>query len=199
VYNWVEDIETEKATALALAERAANLSHDDPLILTVLGTVHTFARNYGAARVLLQRAVALDPNSAWAHSRLGWLEAYSDRAEEAHKHFEKALRLSPVDPMNFNNYVGTALAYQVEGKDAAAAELFQLALDERRNAHWIHRNLAPALFGAGKLQEARASFDALLAAYPDLTIKRFRDAMAISPRLLDRIGKQLAELGLPEG
>jgi adenylate cyclase len=199
VYNWVEDIEPEKAEALALAERAASLSHDDPLILTVLGTVHTFARHYGAARVLLQRAAALDPNSAWAHSRLGWLAAYTDRPADAHKHFERALRLSPVDPMNFNNYAGTACAFQVEGNDTAAAELFQRALDERRNAHWIHRNLAPALLGAGKEREARESFEALLAAYPDLTIKRYKAAMPTSLRVLDRIGKQLAQLGLPEG
>lgn len=198
VYNWVEDIETQKAASLSLAERAANLSTDDPLILTVLGTVHTFARNYGTARILLEKAIALDPNSAWTCSRLGWLAAYTDRAAEALRYFEKALRLSPVDPINFNNYVGIALALQVEGNDNGAAEMYQRALDERRNAHWIHRNLAPALLGAGKVQEAQKSFEALLAAYPNLTIKRYKDAMAISPGVLDRIGKQLAQLGLPE-
>jgi len=73
VYNWVEDIETTKAKALDHAEQAANLSADDPLILTVLVTVHAFARHYDAAWVMLERAVALDPNAAWAWSRLGWL------------------------------------------------------------------------------------------------------------------------------
>ena len=198
VYNWVEDIESAKAQALSLAEQAANLSTEDPLILTVLGTVHTFARNYGGARVMLERAVALDPNSAWAYSRMGWLDTYADRPEEAHTHFEKALRLSPIDPMNFNNFVGIASAHQVAGDDNAAADMFQRALDERRNAHWIHRNLAPALWGAGREQEARASFDTLTDAYPELTVKRFKDAMVFSPRVLERIGAQLAELGLPE-
>lgn len=198
VYNWVEDIESAKAQALELAERAASLSAEDPLILTVLGTVHTFARNYGAARVLLERAVALDPNSAWASSRLGWLSTYADRPDEAHSYFEKALRLSPIDPMNFNNHVGIASAFQVAGNDAAAAEMFQRALDERQNAHWIHRNLAPALLGAGKETEARKSFEALVAAYPNLTVKHFKEAMVFSPRVLDRIGEQLAILGLPE-
>ncbi len=197
VYNWVEDIEPAKAKALALAETAANLSTDDPLILTVLGTVHTFVRNYGAARVLLEHAVALDPNAAWAYSRLGWLDTYADRPEEARSNFDRALRLSPVDPMNFNNFVGFASAFQVAGDDNAAAEMFQRALDERRNALWIHRNLAPALLGAGREKEARASIDALLAAYPDFTVKRFKDAMVFSPRVLDRIGGQLAELGVP--
>ncbi len=198
VYNWVDDIDSAKAQALSLAERAANISTEDPLILTVLGTVHTFARNYGAARIMLERAVALDPNAAWAYSRLGWLDTYADRPGEAQTYFERALRLSPVDPMNFNNLVGIASAHQVAGDDNVAANMFQRALDERRNAHWIHRNLAPALLGAGRESEARASFDALAAAYPDMTVKRYKDAMVFSPQVLDRIGAQLAELGLPE-
>ena len=198
VYNWVEDIETTKAKALDHAEQAANLSSDDPLILTVLGTVHTFARHYGAARVLLERAVALDPNAAWAWSRLGWLATYTDQPEEAQAHFEKALRLSPVDPMNFNNYVGIASAHQVAGDDGAAADMFLRALDERPNAHWIHRNLAPALWGAGRETEARASCQTLMSSYPDMTLKRCKDAMVFSQQVLDRIGAQLLEIGLPE-
>ena len=109
VYNWVDDMAAAKAQALKLADRAADLSTDDPLILAVLGAVHTLARHYGAARVVLERAVALDPNAAWALSRLGWLDVYVDRPDDAKVHFEKALRLSPLDPMNFNNYVGYGL------------------------------------------------------------------------------------------
>ena len=197
VYNWVEDMAAAKREALSLAERAASFSTEDPLILTILGTVQTFARNYGTARVLLEQAVALDPNAAWAWSRLGWLSTYADRAEEAQANFDKALRLSPVDPMNFNNYAGIASAHQVAGNDAACAEFFQRALDERPNALWIHRNLAPALLGAGKVQEAQESFQALIKAYPNLTVKDFQEAMVFSPRVLKRIGDQLAELGLP--
>ena len=47
------------------------MSGDDPVILAVLGAVHTFVRNYGTARVLLERAVTLNSNAAWAWSRLG--------------------------------------------------------------------------------------------------------------------------------
>ena len=68
VYNWADDIAESQAMARSLAERAAEMSGDDPIILAVLGTVHTFVRNYGTARVLLERAVALDPNGAWAWS-----------------------------------------------------------------------------------------------------------------------------------
>jgi adenylate cyclase len=198
VYNWVDDIATAKTNALSYAERAANLSADDPLILTVLGAVHTFARNYGAARVMLERAVALDPNAAWAWSRLGWLETYADRPENALAHFEKALRLSPLDPMNFNNYVGIGSAHQVAGDDAKAADCFQRALEERPNAHWIHRSMAPALLSAGREAEARASFAKLMAAYPDMSVKKFKEAMVFSPAVLERIAVDQRKLGLPE-
>jgi adenylate cyclase len=198
VYNWVKDIEAAKAEALARAERAANLSSDDPLILAVLGTVHCFARNFGAARVLLERSIAIDPNSAWALSRLGWLEVYADRPDAAKQHFARAIRLSPIDPMNFNNYVGLGCAEQVAGAEEAAVEFYLRALQERPNAHWIHRQLATALYGAGRESEARASRDALLAAYPDMTIKRVKEAMVLSHRVLERMGEQLRALGLPD-
>jgi adenylate cyclase len=198
VYTWVSDTAAARAEALRLADRAANQSADDPLILSVLGAVHTFARHYGAARVMLERALALDPNSAWAHSRLGWLDVYASRPEEAKVHFERAIRLSPLDPINFNNYVGLASARQVVGDDGGAADLFIRALQERPNAKWIHRNLAAALQGAGRTEEARQSRDALLEAYPDMSIRRFKEAMVFSPDVLERIAGQLRALGLPE-
>ena len=181
VYSWVTNVNDAKTRALSLGERAATLSNDEPLILAVLGAVHTFARNFGTARVLLERAVALDPNAAWALSRLGWLEVYSGRPEAAHAYFERALRLSPLDPMNFNNHVGIASAFQVAGHPARAADEFLRALHERPNALWIHRILAPALLAAGREEEAKASRDALTAAYPDFTIASFKEAMVLTP------------------
>lgn len=198
VYNWVEDIEAAKARALGLAEKAAGLSSDDPLILSILGAAHTFARNYATARILLERAIALDPNSAWALSRLGWLEVYADRPEAAFQHFETALRLSPLDPMNFNNYVGMASAHQISGDFDVAATLFQRALVERPSAFWIHRNLAPALLAAGRTEEAENSAKLMVAAYPEISIERFKKAMVFSPQALEDISVHLRRLGIPE-
>ena len=147
---------------------------------------------------MLERAIALDPNAAWAHSRLGWLDVYSDRPEAARSSFEKALRLSPLDPMNFNNYVGLGSARQVAGDDDAAANHFLRALQERPNALWIHRNLAPALLGAGRIDEAQASRNILHAAYPSLSLRQFNDAMVFSAATLRRISTQLSALGIPD-
>lgn len=198
VYNWADDIAVSQAMARSLAERAAEMSGDDPIILAVLGAVHTFVRNYGTARVLLERAVTLDPNAAWAWSRLGWLEAYADQPKKAIANFERALRLSPMDPMNFNNYVGMASAHEVAQEFDVAAAFYRRGLEERPNAHWIYRNLAASLSGAGRTEEAKQAFAELMRHYPDLTISKFKQAMVFSPAVLDRMGENLRKLGLPE-
>ena len=198
VYNWAEDIAASQTIARSLAERAAEMNGDDPFILAVLGAVHTFVRNYGTARVLLERAVALDPNAAWAWSRLGWLENYSDRPEKAILNFERALRLSPIDPMNFNNYVGIASAHEVAQDYDLAAAFYRRALEERPNASWIYRNLASSLSGAGRVEEAKQAFAEVMRFYPDLTVSRFKEAMVFSPAVLDRIAVNLRRLGLPD-
>ncbi len=133
------------------------MSGDDPIILAVLGAVHTFLRNHGTARVLLERAVTLDPNAAWAWSRLGWVECYADQPNKGIENFERALRLSPIDPMNFNNYVGIGSSHEISQEYDEAVALYRRALQERPNARWIYRNLAACLSGAGRMEEAQTS------------------------------------------
>jgi len=198
VYNWADDIAESQAKARSLAERAAELSGDDPIILAVLGAVHTFVRNYGTARVLLERALALDPNAAWAWTRLGWIENYADQPLTAIENFERALRLSPLDPMNFNNYVGIGSAHEVAQEYDKAAAFYRRALEERPNASWIYRNLASSLSGAGRIEEAQQAFAEMMRSYPDLTVSKLKQAMVFSNAVLDRMAANLRKLGLPD-
>jgi adenylate cyclase len=197
VYNWADSIAESRALARSLAERAAEMSGDDSIILAVLGTVHTFLRNHGTARVLLERAVTLDPNAAWAWGRLGWLENYADQPQKAIENFERALRLSPIDPMNFNNYAGIASAHEVAQESEKALPFYRRALQERPNATWIYRNFSGCLLAAGQIDEAKQAFAVLLRNYPDLTVSKFKSAMVFSPAVLDRMGENLRKLGLP--
>ena len=199
VYNWADDIAESQALARTLAERAAELSGDDPLILAVLGAVHTFVRNHGTARVLLERALALDPNAAWAWSRLGWLENYADRPELALENFERALRLSPLDPMNFNNYVGMASAHEVAQDYDKAAAHYRRALEERPTpggftATWPRRCPAP-----GRMEEARETY-ARDDAQPSEPDGHRGSGRRWSFRLptLERMVDNLRKLGLPD-
>jgi adenylate cyclase len=198
VYNWASNTAESQALALALAERAVELNGDDSLVLAVLGAVHTFVRNYGTARVLLERAIAMDPSAAWAWSRLGWLENYTDRPERALENFERALRLSPLDPMNFNNYVGMGSACEISEDYDKAVLLYSRALDERPHAVWIYRNLVSSLAGAGRIEDAKKAYNHVLGGYPDLTITSFKRAMVFSSSALDRMAENLRKIGMPE-
>jgi adenylate cyclase len=198
VYNWAEDIAGSQAMARSLAERAAEISGDDPIILAVLGAVHTFVRNHGTARVLLERAVTLDPNAAWAWSRLGWLENYTDQPQKAIGNFERALRLSPIDPMNFNNYVGIGSSHEVAQEYDKAALFYRRALEERPNASWIYRHLASSLSGGGRIEEAKQALAEMMRYYPDLTVSKFKQAMVFSHATMDRVADNLRKLGLPD-
>jgi adenylate cyclase len=198
VYNWAEDIAESQAKARALAEQAAALSGDDPLILAILGAVHTFVRNYGTARVLLERALVLDPNCAWAWSRLAWIENYADQPVKAIENFERAIRLSPIDPMNFNNYAGIGSAHEISAEYDQAVTFYRRALLERPHASWIYRNLASALAGAGKTEEATQAFAEMMRHYPGLTVAKFKQAMVFSPASMDRMARHLQSLGLAE-
>jgi adenylate cyclase len=198
VYNWADDIADSQAKARAFAERAAALSGDDPLVLAILGAVHTFVRNYGTARVLLERALVLDPNCAWAWSRLAWIENYEDQPAKAIENFERAIRLSPIDPMNFNNYAGIGSAHEVAQDYERAVTFYRRALLERPHASWIYRNLASALVGAGRTEEARQAFAEMMRHYPGLTVAKFKQAMVFSSATMERMARHLRSLGLPE-
>ncbi len=197
VYNWAADIEDEKTRALALAQQAVDLSHDDPLTLAILGAAHSIASDHGAAGVLLERAVAIDPNSAWAWNRLGWQRSYVDRPEEAIESFERALRLSPHDPMNFNCYIGIGTAHDLAGRPADAVTAFERGLRERPQAIWLYRILIASYVTAGRMEDARRGVRILLEHYPDLTVAKVKQAFVFSDQAMERIGDRLHQAGLP--
>ena len=95
VYNWTDDIAESQALALNAGRTAAELSGDDPLILAVLGAVHTFVRNYGTARVLLERAVTLDPNAAWALEPAGLARGLCRPTRRGHRAFRARAAAQP--------------------------------------------------------------------------------------------------------
>jgi class 3 adenylate cyclase len=106
--------------------------------------------------------------------------------------------LSPIDPMNFNNYVGIGSAHEVAEEYDEAAAFYRRALEERPHANWIYRNLASSWSGAGRDEEAKRAFAELMRCYPDLTISKFKQAMVFSPAVLNRMGENLRKLGLPD-
>ncbi|MFO1061751.1 MAG: adenylate/guanylate cyclase domain-containing protein [Dongiaceae bacterium] len=198
VYNWSDRPAEARREALRLAQQAAALSAEDPTVLAILGAAHTVARDFDSAAVHLARAVALDPNSAWAWQRTGWLDVNCERPDEAIAHFERAMRLSPVDPMGFIADFGIGAAHFVAGRYAEAVIWTQKGLSRQPHATWSLRVLVPALAHAGRLEEARQSLARLLESHPGLTIAKVRESLSFGPGTMERIAGGLRKAGLAE-
>ena len=197
VYSWTKDFDSDSRKALELAERAVQQTAGDSFALSMLGAAHTLVRDFERAEELLSRAVTHDPNCSWGWNRLGWLHGYRDRAAESITCFEKALRLSPLDPINFNCHFGIGAAHYIEARHHEAIAWMEKALVSNPDARWIYRQLVPAYADAGDLDAARNGLRLLLQSYPDMTCSKIRVAMLYSEPIMRRICAGLARVGLP--
>jgi adenylate cyclase len=197
IYNWSSTLEETKAETLSMAKQAAALSGDDPLVLTILGAAHTIVNDHESANVFLERSVSLDPNSAWAWSRLGWSNVYGEKIEDAIEHFQTALRLSPYDPMNFNCYFGIGCAYAIARDFENSIINFERGLNEHPGAIWVYRNLIPVYMEVGRIEDAQNGARQLLQSYQGLTATKVIEALVFQKAELNWIYEHLVKAGLP--
>lgn len=198
VYNWTDEPDAARTKALRLAQQGAALSRDDPLVLTILGAAHTVARDFSSATVHLDRALELDPNSAWAWQRSAWLEVHRERPELAIAKFNRALRLSPLDPMAYVCLVGIGDAHFDAGQYEEAIVWLKKAQSQQPEAVWSLRVLVPALVHAGRKPEAASELAQLMQRFPGLTVAKVADSLPFGPRMMERIVSGLRDAGLPD-
>jgi adenylate cyclase len=187
-----------KARAVKMAQEAASLDSHDPLVLTVLSVAYALVGQVDLGLTVIKNALALDPNSAWAWLRSGWLHNYARQPDTAIEHFHRAMRLSPLDPMRFNALIGIAAAFADKGLYDETVRWGEQALRERPDAVWFYRSLAAAYAHAGRLEDAKEAVAKLLEAFPGMTISEAVAAAPNAPAVNERIAEGLRKAGLPE-
>ena len=171
--GWMEDEEAETAAGLDLVERALAADPLDPFILAVAG--HCYAVFGGDLRkgiTLLDEAIALNPNDAWAYLRSGIVRCFADDISIALVHLERAQRLCPRE-RKYTLLAGLSLAQQISGDvEAAYANALKSV---QANAHYVPgwRSLASTAAQLGREAEAREAAAKLLEINPKFTIAAF--------------------------
>jgi adenylate cyclase len=200
IYSWTNEVEKTREESRVLIEDAADKVADDPTGLTALATATTLLLgDLDRAGHFIDRALALDPNNAWAWSRRGFMEAYSGRGEQAIAAFEHALRLSPLDPFSFNSHNGMGFAYFVLGQYERAIEWTQRGMREKAGMTWAYRDLAAYFALSGRIDDGRKAIAELVKTRPGLTIAKVGEALRfVEPKILARYLDGLRIAGLAE-
>ena len=173
--GWSDDRKRDTAEATRYADRAVEVDSTDPLALTVSGLVSAYLnKDLEIAMTRYDRALAINPSASsawvWSTSACSWL----GQGDEAVRRSQRAIELSPFDPLmyTFTSIAGTAHA--VAGQYDKAIELCRRSLRQNRMFVSTHRTLAISLALAGHLGEAREAGTDLLKLEPTLTVSGFK-------------------------
>src|SRR5262249_50637987 len=97
-----------------MAEEAIELGKDDPEALWMAGfVVAAFAGQHEVGLGAIRLALLLNPNSAHAWFARGVVHCYLNEPERAIDTLQRAIRLSPLDPLGFYFTGFLALAYMI--------------------------------------------------------------------------------------
>jgi TolB-like protein len=200
VSGWMTDRQKEAAEAERLARQAAELGRDDPIALCAAGMALAYVvgdLDEGAA--LIDRALSLNPNLAWAWLFSGWVRVWLGQPEVAIEHEAKAMRLSPHDSAFFNMQAATALAHFFAGRYVEALSWVERAIRAQPN-HIIALCTAAATSALlGRNGEAKTALVRLRQLDPALRISNLEEVIPIrQPEHFAIWAEGLRKAGLPE-
>src|SRR5262245_18041971 len=153
--GWGADREAEVAEAVRLARQAAQLGKDDAVALGTAGIAFAFmVGDLDEGKVLTDRSLALNPNSAWAWLWSGWIKVWLGETEAAIDRVSRALRLNPTDPRSYSMYAALAHAHFFAGRYPDALSWTEMAIREKPHFLLPHCIAAASNALAGRLAEA---------------------------------------------
>jgi adenylate cyclase len=195
--GWAVDPQLERKEAVRLSRLALSLDDSDPEILSHAAAISAFLVGDRESEIeMADRAVALNPNSFWAWNFRGWVYRVAGLPEEAILSFERAIRVSPVDPWLYNTLTGMGYAFIELRRFDEAIVAGKKALRQNPSFPVAYRCLASAFAHLGRDAEAREAAARLLELDPAFTISSFIARGGQSNAKLTIEG--LRKAGLPE-
>jgi adenylate cyclase len=176
---------------------ALSVDDDDPQTLATAAVISAFMVGASEREIeMADRAVTLNPNSFNAWGIRGHVYRIAGLPEEAVRSFERAIRMSPVDPPIYLTFggIGSALIELGRFDEAIVAGMKAQRLNP---AYQIpYRCLASAFAHLGRDAEAREAAARLLEVDPAFTISRWiaRGGQTNAKLMIEGLRKA----GLPE-
>jgi adenylate cyclase len=188
----------KRAQAVRLANLASRAASDDAFTLARAGHVLTYlGREYDRGASIVEQAVALNPNLAIAWYSLGWVAMMCGEAERSIESFERMIRLSPLDPLRYGAWNGSAFAFFILGRYEDGCASATRSVQASANFHTLGAYIVNAV-PAGQLAAAQQAAARLLKSRPDLRATDAEEAFPTrSPEVRAQMIAALREAGLP--
>jgi len=200
--NWEAVSDAEVAEAVILARQAIDRGKDDADTLWIGGfTLAYVAGEHATAASVIERSLKLNPSSAQAWNASGWACAWRSQPDIAIEAFQRAIRLSPLDPLGYMFLGGLAFAHFVARRFEEAVEWADRCLRDQPRFSSILRVKIASHSHLGQVEEAREWLPRLLQLQPGLTIARcqaFYAAMLMPAEIVRLHVEGLRKAGLPE-
>jgi TolB-like protein/Tfp pilus assembly protein PilF len=190
--------EADKMAGLRHARMATTAEVDDATALAVGALViGLLAHDTDAALNAIERAVSVNPSSAAAYFHGAFLYGLWARSVSAASYGQRALRLSPFDPLAYHAHMAlTFAAIQEDRYDEAVVHASKLAqVSPNFGSHVMTYAVALAL--AGRMDEARPVCARALEIEPSWSIRTARTVLGDS-KLAEKYERAFRLLGIPE-
>ena len=133
-----------------------------------MGTLRRIQNRLTEAKTELETAIALDRNDPSASNQLGVTLMFMGKPEAGIPHIERAIRLSPHDPVIAPYYSGLGACHLLLGHANEAIDLLKKARSANPRLWFIHLWLAGALGLRDDLDEARVALAEGIRLKPDV-------------------------------
>jgi adenylate cyclase len=186
---------------VALAKEVLEAGKDDPDALWMAACTLIFlAGERDIAAAAIDRALMLNPNAALAWAARGWVFCSRGQPDAAIEACERAMRLSPLDPLRRAFAMGMSLGHQAAGRYEKALGWVEQTLHAEPGYITGLRQKAALCAHLDRIEEARAAVRQLLEVQPWHTIARSQRALsrALGPQLAAKHVEGLRKAGLPE-
>ncbi len=151
-YGWASAAHSEFERAHRYAQKTVSLDESNAEGYRLLARVYLFRRQYDAALIEAERAIAINPNDAGSHAEQGTAMVWSGRIDGAILALETALRFDPNMDPTISWHLG--LAYYLKERYPEAVAVLERNVGRRSDQVWDYLLLAATYAQMERAKEA---------------------------------------------
>jgi TolB-like protein len=191
--------DADRNAAVKHARLAIASGSDDATALGMAGfVIATDEHDRATALDVFDRALTLSNSNSFALCCSALILALLGKREDAVERGQRALRLSPFDSLNYLAHNALAIAHLTAGEHEAAYEAARHSVQINPRFSVCRLFLVAALAKLGRIEEAKAQAETVLALDPNFSIGRFQTVVGFEPTVFGVLADAWKAVGLPE-